>query len=61
MRSRLHRAQELGRIRTGIDGQMLVDQLWGAVYHRLLIPDEPVTDDFVIGLVNNLLGEVRSK
>ncbi|MER5793720.1 TetR/AcrR family transcriptional regulator C-terminal ligand-binding domain-containing protein [Streptomyces sp. NPDC001980] len=58
---RLHRAQELGQIRTDIDVQILVDQLWGAVYHRLLIPDEPVTDDFVVGLVNNVLDGVRPR
>ncbi|MEV2218908.1 TetR/AcrR family transcriptional regulator [Nocardia vinacea] len=58
---RLHRAQQLGQIRTGIDVQVLVDQLWGAVYHRLLIPDEPVTDDFIVALVNNLLDGVRPK
>ncbi|MEV7030989.1 TetR/AcrR family transcriptional regulator [Streptomyces sp. NPDC093272] len=55
---RLLRAQELGQIRPGTDVQILVDQLWGAVYHRLLIPDEPVTDEFVVGLVGNLLDGV---
>jgi AcrR family transcriptional regulator len=47
-------AQTNGQIRPGIDVQVLVDQLWGAVYHRLLIPDEPVTDTFAIALVDNL-------
>ena len=47
-------AQETGQIRAGVDVQVLVDQLWGAVYHRLLIPDEPVTDAFAIALVDNL-------
>ncbi|MEU9385853.1 TetR/AcrR family transcriptional regulator [Streptomyces sp. NPDC048279] len=58
---RLQRAQELGQIRADTDVQILVDQLWGAVYHRLLIPDEPVTDDFVVGLVSNLLDGVGPK
>ncbi|MEU9157026.1 TetR/AcrR family transcriptional regulator C-terminal ligand-binding domain-containing protein [Streptomyces sp. NPDC048417] len=58
---RLHRAQELGQIRTDIDVRILVDQLWGAVYHRLLIPDEPITDDFIVGLVGNLLDGVRPR
>jgi hypothetical protein len=58
---RLRQAQVLGQIRTGIDVQVLVDQLWGAVYHRLLIPDEPVTDDFIEALVNNLLDGIRPK
>jgi AcrR family transcriptional regulator len=51
---RLTRAKEQGLIRDEIDVQVLVDQLWGAVYHRMLIPDEPVTDDFVVALVANL-------
>ncbi|MQY16539.1 putative HTH-type transcriptional regulator [Streptomyces sp. RB5] len=52
---RLQRAQEVGQISASIDVRVLIDQLWGAVYHRLLIPDEPVTDDFVVALVTNLL------
>jgi methyl coenzyme M reductase subunit C len=36
-------------------GEILVDQLWGAVYHRMLIPDEPVTDGFVVALVSHLI------
>ncbi|MFF9158898.1 TetR/AcrR family transcriptional regulator C-terminal ligand-binding domain-containing protein [Streptomyces longwoodensis] len=51
---RLARAREQAQIRADVDVQVLVDQLWGAVYHRLLIPDEPVTDDFVVSLVGNL-------
>ncbi|MFF9623612.1 TetR/AcrR family transcriptional regulator C-terminal ligand-binding domain-containing protein [Streptomyces griseosporeus] len=52
---RLERAREQGQIRDDIDVRVLVDQLWGAVYHRLLVPDEPVTDDFVDALVSHLL------
>jgi hypothetical protein len=52
---RLLRANEQGQIRDDVDVQILVDQLWGAVYHRMLVPDEPVTDDFVVGLVSNLI------
>ncbi|MEW2812051.1 TetR/AcrR family transcriptional regulator [Streptomyces massasporeus] len=52
---RLQRAKEQGQIRDDVDVQILVDQLWGAVYHRMLVPDEPVTDDFVIALVSNLI------
>lgn len=55
---RLQRAQELGQIRDDVDVQVVVDQLWGAVYHRLLIPDEPITDGFVDALVGNLLGGI---
>lgn len=55
---RLERAQEAGQIAAGIDVQVLVDQLWGAAYHRLLIPDEPVTEPFLTALVDNLLDGV---
>jgi hypothetical protein len=52
---RLRRAQEQGQVRADVDVQVVIDQLWGAVYHRLLIPDEPVTGRFVTALVDNLL------
>ena len=52
---RLHKAQEDGQLRADVNVQVVVDQLWGAIYHRLLIPDEPVTDEFVLALVSNLL------
>jgi AcrR family transcriptional regulator len=52
---RMRKAQAAGQIRAEVDVQVLVDQLWGAVYHRLLIPDEPITDEFVVALVSNLL------
>lgn len=55
---RLRAAQKQGQLRAGIDVQVLVDQLWGAVYHRLLIPDQPVTDEFLTALVRNLFGGV---
>jgi hypothetical protein len=32
----------------------VVDQLWGACYHRLLLPDQPLTNEFVDALVDNL-------
>jgi len=58
---RIETAQEAGQIRREADPQVLVDQLWGAVYHRLLIPDEPVDDAFVEALVGNVLdGVARS-
>jgi AcrR family transcriptional regulator len=58
---RLLRAREQGQIRADVDVQVLVDQLWGAVYHRLLIPDEPVTDEFVVALVTNLIDGVTPR
>nr|BFF17216.1 hypothetical protein GCM10025730_07370 [Promicromonospora thailandica] len=57
---RLRSAQEAGQLRDDVDVQVVVDQLWGAVYHRLLVPDEPVTGAFVEALVGNLLGGISS-
>jgi AcrR family transcriptional regulator len=54
-------AQQNGQIRPGIDVQVLVDQLWGAVYHRILIPDEPITDAFTTALVNNLFDGITPR
>lgn len=48
-------AIERGQIREEVDPDLLVDQLWGACYHRLLIPDAPLTAAFVDGLVLNAI------
>ncbi len=55
---RLRAAQDAGQIRDGVDVRVLIDQLWGAVYHRLLIPDEPVTEDFAVALVDHVMDGV---
>ncbi|MGW3044429.1 TetR/AcrR family transcriptional regulator [Kitasatospora sp. NPDC001159] len=55
----LQRAQRRGQLRTDVDPRIVVDQLWGACYHRLLIPDEPVTEEFVAGLISNLMHGLR--
>jgi AcrR family transcriptional regulator len=47
-------AKERGQLRAGLDPETVVDQLWGACYHRLLLPDQPLTDEFVDALVDNL-------
>jgi AcrR family transcriptional regulator len=57
---RLQRAQQLGQVRPDVDVQVVVDQLWGAVYHRWLIPDEPITDAFVVDLVANLFDGIST-
>lgn len=57
---RLIRAQEAGQLRSDVDVRVLIDQLWGSVYHRLLIPDEPVTREFATALVANLLDGVAA-
>lgn len=56
----LQHAAKRGDIRSDIDPQVVVDQLWGACYHRLLIPDEPLTEEFARAAVRNLMPGVRS-
>lgn len=55
----LRRAQERGQLGGSVDPEAVVDQLWGACYHRLLLPDQPLSDEFVDALVANLFDGVR--
>jgi AcrR family transcriptional regulator len=55
---RLRAAQEAGQIRPDLDVQVMIDQLWGAVYNRLLVPDLPVDEAFLSALVTNLMDGV---
>lgn len=51
-----------GQLRPGVDPSLLVDQLWGACYNRLLIPDAPLDVDFADDLVvNTLLGAASTE
>jgi len=54
----MERAKERGQLRASLDPETVVDQLWGACYHRLLLPDQPLTDEFVDALVDNLFGGI---
>ena len=38
-----------------MDLGILVDQLWGACYNRLLVPDAPLDEEYATALVNNAL------
>ncbi len=51
---RFVQAQNAGQIRQSVDPRVLVDQLWGAVYNRLLVPDEPVDAAYIDALIGNL-------
>ncbi|MFI5473586.1 TetR/AcrR family transcriptional regulator [Streptomyces cacaoi] len=57
---RMRRAQADGQLRSDVDPEVLVDQLWGACYHRLLMPVLPVTEEFATSLIANLLRGVRA-
>lgn len=50
----LRRGQERGQIRTDAPLEAMVDQLWGACYHRLLLFDEPLDDALVDQLIENV-------
>ncbi len=50
----MENGKERGQLRAGLDPETVVDQLWGACYHRLLLPDQPLTHEFVDALVDNL-------
>lgn len=47
------RARGRGQLRPDVDSNLLVDQLWGACYNRLLVPDAPLNVAFADTLVAN--------
>lgn len=55
---RLESARREGLLREDVDLQSVVDQLWGACYYRLLLPDQPFDHDFADSLLGNLFGGV---
>ncbi|MEU9090295.1 TetR/AcrR family transcriptional regulator C-terminal ligand-binding domain-containing protein [Streptomyces sp. NPDC048428] len=56
---RLTQAQRVGQIRADVDPQVVVDQLWGACYHRLMMPEESLDTAFADALIGNLLRGIR--
>lgn len=53
---RLESARAAGQIREDVDIRVLVDQLWGAAYYRLMVPDGVKVDaTYVDALVDHLL------
>jgi AcrR family transcriptional regulator len=57
---RILAGQAAGQVRADLDAESLVDQLWGACYHRWLLPNQPITDEFADDLVQNLFRGVTS-
>jgi len=57
---RLRAAQDADQIRETVD-EVMIDQLWSAVYNRLLVPDEPVDDAFLTALVGNVMDGVAPR
>jgi len=54
-RGRLRAAQEQGQLRNDADLDIIVDQLWGACYHRLLVLKVPFDETLVPRLVDQAL------
>ncbi|GGM18131.1 TetR/AcrR family transcriptional regulator [Promicromonospora citrea] len=52
---RLRTAQRKGQLRADADLHLLVDQLWGVCYHRLLVLREPFDETLVPRLVDQAL------
>jgi AcrR family transcriptional regulator len=59
--STMETAKERGQLRPDLDPETVVDQLWGACYHRLLIPDQPLTHEFADALVDNLFDGITPR
>ncbi|MFG1810054.1 TetR/AcrR family transcriptional regulator C-terminal ligand-binding domain-containing protein [Streptomyces sp. NPDC049040] len=59
--ARLRSARLVGQIRPDVDLESVVDQLWGACYHRLLLPARPLDTEFADTLVRNLLAGIRPR
>ena len=56
---RLESARDQGQLRADLDPESVVDQLWGACYHRLLLPNQPLDHAFADDLLTNLFHGVR--
>lgn len=54
----IERGKRRGQITDRTDPETVVDQLWGACYHRLLLPGQPVTHEFADSLLRNLFGGI---
>ncbi|MFB7249546.1 TetR/AcrR family transcriptional regulator [Microbacterium sp. NPDC056234] len=54
-RARLRTAQQQGQLREDADVDVIIDQLWGACYHRLLVLKVPFDETLVPRLVGQAL------
>ena len=56
---RFESSRRSGQLRAHVDPEVLVDQLWGACYRRLLLPDQPLDTTVADAMVRSLLRSVR--
>jgi AcrR family transcriptional regulator len=57
----LERGQRRGEIRQGVQLTVIIDALYGAMYHRLLMSHETIDGEFVRGLVNTVIDGVAAR
>jgi len=57
----MEKAKERGQLSQTVDPETVVDQLWGACYNRLLVPDQPLTVEFVDALVHNMFHSIAGQ
>ncbi|TDE92753.1 TetR/AcrR family transcriptional regulator [Occultella glacieicola] len=60
-RVRLRIARDRGELREGVDLDVIVDQLWGAVYHRMLVLRVPFDETLVPRLLDQALHGIASR
>ena len=54
----VRRGIESGELREGLDADVVLDALYGPIYHRLLVPydDAPLSDEFIDRVVDHVFG-----
>ena len=57
----LERGQRRGEIRQGVQMTIIIDALYGAMYHRLLMSRETIDAEFVRGLVGTVIDGVAAR
>jgi AcrR family transcriptional regulator len=50
-----------GELRPGLDEDVVLDALYGALYHRLTIPYAPLSDGYVEALVDSIFGGLEKR
>jgi AcrR family transcriptional regulator len=56
----LRRGQERGELRQDFDPEVVIDQVYGPLYHRLLSGHLPLRDDLATKLVDNILPAIAA-
>jgi AcrR family transcriptional regulator len=61
VRARLEAARESGQVRPGISLDQVVELLFGPLYHRWLLRNGPLTDDYADGIVDLTVAAVTPR